>query len=268
MLRIAGTSLDPLLFWKRNHSVVEAVDFATSTAATLARLGSGGIVAHVGKRPAKLLELYDREGCPSCRKVREALSILDLNAIIHPCPNGGDRFKTRVEEKIGKFEVPLFIDPNAGVQLSDADEIVRHLFLSYGDGKVPLPLRAGSFLDSTSQVASFLRGTKGQQVRASKQPDQLLELFSYEASPYCRLVREVLTQLELPYVLHNVARGSAKRADFVARTGKMQVPYLVDQVDGIAMFESREIVKYLEDRYGDVQDADLIAGPSSPMPLQ
>ncbi len=100
-----------------------------------------------------------------------------------------------------------------------------------------------------SRVASLLRGSKGQTVLESKTPDQLLELFSYEASPYCRVVREVLCQLELPYLLHNVARGSAKRSDFVARTGRMQVPYLVDQSHGIAMFESRDIVRYLEHRY-------------------
>src|SRR4051794_7466671 len=96
-LTIMGTSLDPFLFWKRGNSVAEAVDFASSNAATLARLGSGAHVRHLGKRPAKVLELYEREGCPYCRKVREALSILDLNAIIHPCPEGGTRFRAKVE---------------------------------------------------------------------------------------------------------------------------------------------------------------------------
>ncbi|MDP9151267.1 MAG: glutathione S-transferase N-terminal domain-containing protein [Myxococcota bacterium] len=269
-LRLAGTSLEPLLFWKKNHSLAEAVDFASSTAATIARLGSGAFVAHIGTRPAKLFELYDREGCPSCRKVREALSILDLNAIVHPCPEGGTRFRARVIERVGKISVPLLVDPNGGteVQLTDSDAIVRHLFSRYGDGKVPLALRAGALTDRTSRVASLLRRSKGQHALASKTPDQLLELYSYEASPYCRLVREVLSQLELPYVLHNVARGSPKRAAFIERAGKMQVPYLVDQVHGIAMFESRAIVKYLEDRYRDVGDSDLPPGRPGPIPLQ
>ncbi len=268
-LRLAGTSLEPLLLWRKNHSIAEAVDFATSTAATMARLGSGAFVAHIGSRPAKLFELYDREGCPFSRKVREALSILNLSAIVHPCPEGGTRFRARLLERVGTFTVPLLVDPNGGAErvLTDSDAIVEHLFSHYGDGVVPLALRAGVAMDSTSRVASFLRRSKGQHALASKAPDQLLELFSYEASPYCRIVREVLCQLELPYLLHNLARGSPKRAAFAERVGKMQVPYLVDEVHGVAMFESREIVKYLEGRYRDSGD-DTPAGRPGPIPLQ
>ena len=55
--------------------------------------------------------------------------------------------------------------------------------------------------------------------------------------------------LELPYVLHNVAKGSSAREAFVARAGKMMVPYLVDPNTGAAMFESAEIVRYLDATY-------------------
>jgi glutathione S-transferase len=76
-----------------------------------------------------------------------------------------------------------------------------------------------------------------------------LEFYGFEASPYCRLVREVLCELELRYVLHNVAKGSAQRDAFVARSGKMQVPYLVDPNTGVEMFESADIVAYLRETY-------------------
>jgi glutathione S-transferase len=55
--------------------------------------------------------------------------------------------------------------------------------------------------------------------------------------------------LERPYVLHNVAKGSAARDAFVARSGKMMVPYLIDPNTGAAMFESADIVRYLEATY-------------------
>jgi len=249
-LTIKGTSLEPLMFWKRDHSVADAVDFASSTAATLARLGSGAYVGHLGKRPSKVLELYDREGCPLSRKVREALSILDLDAIIHPCPEGGTRFRAKVEEHLGRFEIPFLVDPNAGVELTDSDEIVRHLFATYGDDKVPLALRVTTVTNLTSKLASRLRGEKGTRVEASKRPDELLELYGYEASPYCRIVREVLSTLELPYVLHNVARESPKRASFIELAGKMQVPLLLDRTHSVKMFETRDIVRHLEERYG------------------
>ena len=56
------------------------LDVATSFATTLMRLPLGYTVGKIGKRPKKMLELYEFEACPYCRKVREALSMLDLEA--------------------------------------------------------------------------------------------------------------------------------------------------------------------------------------------
>ena len=39
------------------------------------------------------LELYEFESCPFCRKVRDALTELDLEAMIYPCPKGGSVFR-------------------------------------------------------------------------------------------------------------------------------------------------------------------------------
>ena len=62
-------------------------------------------------------------------------------------------------------------------------------------------------------------------------------------------MREALCELEIPYLLHNVAQGSPRRESFVARSGKMMVPYLVDPNQDVAMFESADIVAYLERTY-------------------
>jgi hypothetical protein len=69
------------------------LDVATSFAVTVARLGAGMGVESVGPRPVKPLELYEFEGCPFCRKVREALSALDLDAVVYPCPKNGPTFR-------------------------------------------------------------------------------------------------------------------------------------------------------------------------------
>jgi glutathione S-transferase len=249
-MKIAGTSLDPLFFWRDGHSVADAVEFATATAATLARSGNGAYVGHLGPRPARRFELYEREGCPFSRKVREALSILDLDAIVHPCPEGGTRFRQQVEDQLGQFEIPFLVDPNANVEITDSDVIVRHLFEHYGDGKVPLSLLPSAGANVTSKLATRIRGGRGEKAAPSREPTELLELYGYEASPYCRPVRETLTQLELPYILHNLARGSRKRDAFLELSGKMQFPYLLDPSRGIAMFESQAIVRYLNDTYG------------------
>src|SRR6185503_5894833 len=100
-------------------------------------------------------------------------------------------------------------------------------------------------------IASGLRGMRGRRARPSRAPDQPLELWSFEASPFCRIVREALCELEIPYRLHNVDKGSPRRESFVARSGKMMVPYLVDPNHDVAMFESADIVAYLGRAYAE-----------------
>jgi glutathione S-transferase len=222
-----------------------ALDVATSFAASVARGGSGMAVGTLGPRPARRLELYEFESCPFCRKVREALSILDLEAMVYPCPKGGPRFRETVRTRGGKAQFPWLVDPNTGREMYESDDIVRYLFATYGDGKVPALLALPVVRDLTSGVASAFRIGLGTRYRPARPPARLLELWSFEASPFCRIAREALSSLELPYVLHNVAKGSPSREAFVARSGKMMVPYLVDPNTGVAMFESAEIVDYL-----------------------
>ena len=39
------------------------------------------------------------------------------------------------------------------------------------------------------------------------------------------------------------------RAELIARTGKVSIPYLIDPNTDSAMFESRQILAYLDDTY-------------------
>ncbi len=50
--------------------------------------------------------------------------------------------------------------------------------------------------------------------------------------------------------MHNVGKKSGRRAELVARGGKMMVPYLIDPNTGTEMYESDDIVAYLESTYG------------------
>lgn len=226
-----------------------ALDLASSYAVSVVRAGNGMSVGTLGARPERLLELYEFEACPFCRKVREALSILDLDVLVKPCPKGGRRFRPALVQRGGKEQFPYLVDPNAGVEMYESDDIVRHLFARYGDGSVPASLSFMPLYFASNALASLCRPLSGVRVRPSRAPAQPLELWSFEASPYCRLVRDALCTLEIPYVLHNVAKGSPKRDAFVARSGKMQVPYLVDPNTGREMFESADIVAYLDATY-------------------
>ncbi len=225
------------------------LDVATSLLTSIGRLGAGRAVGRVGSRPEKLLELYEFEACPFCRKVREALSILDLDARILPCPKGGKRFRETLIERAGRAQFPYLVDPNTGVEMYESDDIVRYLFNQYGNGHVPLMLRMGPLTDLSAVLSGLPRGLSGSRVAASREPEESLELASFEASPFCRIVRETLCNLELPYVLRNVAKGSAARGAFEKRSGKMMVPWLSDPNTGTEMFESGDIVSYLLDQY-------------------
>ncbi len=225
------------------------LDVATSLAATIARLGAGLSVSPLGPRPKQPLELYEFEACPYCRKVREALSALDLEARVFPCPKDGPHYRAQVKKRGGKAQFPFLVDPNTGRELYESNDIVTYLFAQYGAGAAPLPLRLGPLTDVSSFIASAARPGLGGRYVAARQPKQPLELWSFEASPFCRIVRERLSALELPYLLHNVAKGSPSRAKFIKRAGKMMVPYLVDPNTKTEMFESTDIVAYLNRTY-------------------
>ena len=249
MLALLPQRLRSVQIRRYEVSMSRTLDVVTSYFASTVRLGAG-IVARRRERPSPLLALYEFEACPFCRKVREALTAFDLDATIHPCPRGS-RHRAAVKERGGKEQFPFLIDETAGVAMYESDAIVRHLATKYGDGKVPLGLSLGPITTLSASLASAARPTRGVRARAAKAPEQPLELWSFEGSPYCRLTREVLCELQIPYLLHNVGKGSAGRRAFREMSGRMMVPYLVDPNTGARMFESADIAAYLEKTYAE-----------------
>lgn len=224
-------------------------DLASSYLASGFRLAAGLRVTELGPRPDEPLELYEFEACPFCRRVREALTLLDLDAYVYPCPRGSTRYRQVVRERSGREMFPFLIDPNTGTEMNESADIVTYLWDRYGTGGVPWSLRGPAFFVS-SNLASASRLARGGRARGERVPAEPLELYSFEGSPYCRIAREALCELELPYLLHNVAKGSPRRDAFVERSGRMMVPYLIDPNTGTEMFESADIAAYLDETYG------------------
>ncbi|MCC6625321.1 MAG: glutathione S-transferase N-terminal domain-containing protein [Deltaproteobacteria bacterium] len=228
-----------------------SLDEALLLAVSVARYGRGLVAWSPAPRPPRPVELYDMEACPYCRKVREALSELDLDYVARTCGRGA---KTRAAAIAlgGKRQFPLLHDPNAGVTLYESEDIIDHLWSTYGPGRprweraLHRVNTAASYVASSFRVRGF-RARPGQRERV--QPPELLVLYNFEASPWCRRVREVLNELDLHHHVKNVAKASPHRAELVALGGKMQVPYLVDPNTGTAMYESADIVRYLERTY-------------------
>ncbi len=257
------------------------LNLASSTMATMLRTGMG-ISAHPAMRkPGKLLELYDIEGSPYCRLVREALTELDLDARIYPCPRGGTRYRPQAIELGGKAQFPFLVDPNSGVKMYESLDIVEYLFATYGDRPLPLKWRVGAVQVLGSFMTDVARLASGTQARPSSAPAEPLELYSFESSPYARMVRDALCELEIGYVLRSagrtrlsdwvppIVRDSLKlrpdpelenRKDLLERAGRVSIPYLVDPNTGVEMGESRAIVAYLEETYGSGQSTQREPG--------
>ncbi|KAL9242225.1 hypothetical protein vseg_016246 [Gypsophila vaccaria] len=203
----------------------------------------------LGPRPQKPIVIYEYESCPYCRKVREIVSILDLDVLFYPCPKNGPNFRPKVVEMGGKQQFPYMVDPNTRVEMYESDDIIKYLVNNYGDGKVPCLLSLGPLTTVSAGFALMGRLGRGHSYTPAKLPPQPLVLWAYEGSPFCKVVREVLVELELPHIQRSCARGSPKRQDLFARLGHFQVPFLEDPNTGVEMFESAEIVDYLKATY-------------------
>jgi glutathione S-transferase len=249
--------------------MLETVDVLSSTLASTLRFWRGTNARGSVRQPARPLQLYEFEACPFCRLVREALTELDLDALVYPSPHGGRRFRPKVAQLGGKQQFPFLVDPNTGESMYESGDIIAYLYRTYG-GR-PAPTRLLRTVDvTTSVLASVPRLRAGSQARPSKAPKRSLELFSFESSPYSRRVRELLCELELPYLLRSTGKArwqdlgppilraklfqelpvvGRTRSELLQRAGKVQVPYLVDPNTGIEMFESQAIREYLLDTY-------------------
>jgi glutathione S-transferase len=247
-----------------------AASFATSMLSTLVRASSGIQSRPAAVKPEQLLRLYDIENCPYCRLVREALTELDLDAQILPCPRDGERFRPEVVEQGGKAQFPYLVDPNTGEAMYESLDIVAYLFDTYGQRDLPLRWRAGRLQTVGSMLASAPRLNKGMRARPGQVPDLPLELYSFESSPYARPVRELLCAMEMPYMLRNCGRTRLdewllpplrerlnvtpqstieNRRVLQEREGRVAIPYLYDPNSDRGMFESADILDYLQQIY-------------------
>lgn len=216
--------------------------------------------------------LYDVENSLPCRKVRELISELDLvvenvvpassNSKVFTDPNN----KYAVKGNDGK-EIPrmVILDKTSDQQptvLVGCDNI-----LAYFDKKFNLRNLVNEeesvqghvikVLHEIGGIISYgLRIGRGQSVattaiNSTTKPMKPLILYSYEGNQFCRLVREVLTELDIVYELRSAGKNSPRREELAALTGGSTIcPYLIDPNTDTSMSESYDIIKYLYQTYG------------------
>ena len=241
----------------------KALGLASSVLLSALRGGVGVAARPARLRPQKLLELYEFEGCPYCRLVREALTELDIDAAVFPCPKGGTRFRRSVIERGGKAQFPFLVDPNCNIELYESADILRHLFTTYAQRRPPLHWRVIELQAIGSSLAGLIRPGMGVRCVPSRPPRERLTLFSYESNPHARPVRERLSAYELPYVLRSTGltylfwpsgadkapHESHNRAELARRAGAVSVPYLIDPNTATELGDPAAIVDYLDRTY-------------------
>lgn len=245
------------------------IDIISSTLASSVRSWRGTSASRTIQAPAQTLTLFDREGCPKCRLVREAFTELNLDVVIIPCPKEGKNLN-QLKKDTGYSEVPVLVDANTGQKVQGADAAVSYLFEEYRGKKPPKQLIANKLNLLASSMASGIRLNAGITARPAKNAEQPLTLYSFESSPFSRPVRELLCELELPYLLVTLGKqqrsdmgpanfrftrkpyqplANSKRASFFEQHGNVQVPYLIDPNTQTELFESADIIQYLKSTY-------------------
>lgn len=272
--RSSSSSLSTELF-----SIPDPIDTLTSGLASICRLPRGVTVrtGYSSSDVVTIKRLYDVENSRGCRKVRELLTELDLvvDSVIPACRNSRVFTDASYEYALPKDAlIPrmVLVEKNSvdgaeqEMTLSGADEILDFLETKYslanGDAGAAFTNEALAVLQELGNyVASLLRLGRGSKVSpaalmmggddAVRPPEKPLVLYSYEGNQFCRLVREVLTELDLVYELRSAGKGSPRRAELadVAPGGSTQCPFLLDPNQDRAMAESADIVRYLYQNY-------------------
>ena len=89
----------------------------------------------------------------------------------------------------------------------------------------------------------------------------MLVLFQRETCPYCKPVRELLTELGVSYLNVNVPKPRDERHDLIRTTGSKFIPALVDGAVVLPgrLEDNSHVLAYLRERYGDAGRAREVA---------
>lgn len=80
-----------------------------------------------------MLELYQHESCPFCAKVRRKLSELELDWVARTVPLDPSR-RERVMKVSRQPLVPVLVDPDERMIVTESDDICAYLDETYGPG--------------------------------------------------------------------------------------------------------------------------------------
>lgn len=257
-------------------SVPNPLDTLASGLTSILRLRNG-VTVDLNVEPnanVQLLKLFDVENSKECRQVRERITELDLvvEAVIPAASNSRAALEATYKYCLpsGATIPRLVVAIDGGEKIFiGATEITEFFDANFVSQTIKTPVdeeeKSGvlrEILDAYdivgSLVAGLMRPGRGTKVSAAAlsstvpRPEKPLILYSYEGNQFCRLVREVMTELDLVYELRSAGKESPRRAELAQLTGgSSQCPYLIDPNTGTAMPESADIICYLYKTYAD-----------------
>ncbi len=96
-----------------------------------------------------------------------------------------------------------------------------------------------------------MKRTEAAQSQVDKEV-KALKIYQFFGCPFCIKTRRIVHKLALPIEYRNVQMGSPYRTELEQEGGKVQVPCLrIEHEKGVEwLYESSEIIAYLEKRFG------------------
>eukprot|EP00537_Pseudo-nitzschia_pungens_P005077 CAMPEP_0172367426 /NCGR_PEP_ID=MMETSP1060-20121228/21347_1 /TAXON_ID=37318 /ORGANISM="Pseudo-nitzschia pungens, Strain cf. cingulata" /LENGTH=484 /DNA_ID=CAMNT_0013091661 /DNA_START=77 /DNA_END=1531 /DNA_ORIENTATION=- len=270
------SSSNKILSQRLHMSVPNSLDVLTSGFASIFCLPRGVTVSspQTSENSVRIAKLYDIENSRTCRTVRERITELDLvvDQVI-PVAAGSTNAAS-----LQGGEAPVLMASSTSTDDDDEQENYRTIrgeeaILKFLDESFGGNMLASNADESESDamvvakeklelaglyLAGWMRLGRGEGVSpcirspmsTADRPQEPLILYSYEGNQFCRLVREVLTELDITYELRSAGKESPRRAELASITGgSSQCPYLIDPNTGVSMPESADIVEYLYKNY-------------------
>lgn len=81
-----------------------------------------------------MIELYQKEDCPYCAKVRQVMDELHLDWISRTCSRGAPQ-RQQLLELGGREQVPFMVDTQTGAMMYESDNIIQYLRQNYAGGQ-------------------------------------------------------------------------------------------------------------------------------------
>lgn len=88
----------------------------------------------------------------------------------------------------------------------------------------------------------------------------MLTLYYKTTCPFCQRVLGEAEDMGVQFNLKDISSDETLAEELIARGGKRQVPYLVDEEKGVEMYESGDIIEYLQGKQSTSESKESFNG--------